>query len=542
MYAGSAEAIATPPSRDAFSIKELPTLDSSWHDRTRERLCFCSFWKRGFVVKKWPLVFIGFALVACSPDASIEESPDLAPTSDARVEAAPAIDEMARKNAMENGLTPSVVFEGDPTPTYTIAERMEKFPTPAISIAYAKDGKIVWADTYGDGLDTNTLFQAASMSKAVASVGIAAYAEANGISLDEDIDAMLPGVNLREISPEGAIISLRALLSHTAGATVGGFPGYAINEPVPSNLDVITGGEDVNTPAVVFNPNPDAEFRYSGGGYQVAQAAIEAHSGQAFETTMATYVLSPSNMTASTFVQKTPGANELGIAKAHDRTGRQIDGGWNVYPEHAAAGLWTTPSEYVSFVYALMNPQALGNGSPLSSTVAAEVLTPVSDGYGLGIGIEDVDGRTRWRHGGANRGYRSFFLAFPDTQEVFVMMTNSANGSTIGNEIIRSASAVYGWPGSEAKSVTRVELSEDTLAKFTGAYALPDSTEAYATLTVGDGVLVGAQTGGGEFTLVPLSESNFIDPDDGQEITFSEKNGVMLIDAGGTTLTRLTSE
>ena len=493
-------------------------------------------------MRKWPLALVGIALVACSPETTIEERPDDAPVSEVSTDAAVTSEHMARKNAVENGLTASVIFEGDPTPTYSIVDRMEKFPTPAISIAYAKDGEIVWADTYGDGIDTNTMFQAASMSKAVASAGIAAYAEANGISLDEDVDDLLPSVSLREISPEGAVISLRALLSHTAGATVGGFPGYAIGEPIPSNLSVITGGENANTPAVIFNPNPDAEFRYSGGGYQVAQAVIEAHSGEAFEKTMSDYVITPSGMKASTFVQKAPGTNEPGVAKAHDRTGSPIDGGWNVYPEHAAAGLWTTPSEYVNFVYALMNSQGSNDGPALPSTVIAEVLTPVSEGYGLGVGIEEVEGRTRWRHGGANRGYRCFFVAFPDTQEVFVMMTNSDNGSTVGNEIIRSASAVYGWPGNEAKTVTRADLDEGALAKFVGGYALPGSTQAYATLATGDGVLIGTQTGGGEFTLVPLSESRFIDPDDGQEITFSEEDGVMRINAGGTMLTRVASE
>ncbi|MEL6416261.1 MAG: serine hydrolase domain-containing protein [Pseudomonadota bacterium] len=493
-------------------------------------------------MKKWPSIAFGVALVACSPDTTVDESSAAGPVTETNSEPSNSSDELALKSAIENGLTPSVVFAGDPTPTYSIEQRMEKFPTPAISIAYAKGGEIVWADTYGDGVDTDTMFQAASMSKAVASVGIAAYAEANGISLDDDVDALLPEISLREISPDGAVISLRALLSHTAGATVGGFPGYAIGEPVPSNLEVVTGGENVNTPAVVFNPNPDAEFNYSGGGYQVAQAAIEAHSGQAFEITMANYVLTPSNMTASTFVQKTPGTNEPGVAKAHDRAGSEIEGGWNVYPEHAAAGLWTTPSEYVNFVYTLMNPEDTDEGVAISSAVAAEVLTPVSDGYGLGIGIEDIDGRTRWRHGGANRGYRSFFLAFPDTQEVFVMMTNSANGSTIGNEIIRSAGAIYGWPGNDAKTVTRADLTEEALAKFVGAYALPNSSQPYASLAVGDGVLVGTQTGGGEFTLVPLSESDFIDPDDGQEITFSEEDGEMLLNAGGTILTRVAAD
>lgn len=489
-------------------------------------------------MKKWPSILFGFALVACAGEASnpAAESHVDAPTTTLQES------EIALRAQMENGLTASVIFEGEPTPTYSIADRMDKHNTPAVSIAYAKDGKIVWAETYGEDVDSSTLFQAASMSKAVASVGIVAYALENGIDLDDDVDAILPGVDLGEISPENTSISLRALLSHTAGATVGGFPGYAIDETVPSNLDVILGGENANTDAVVFNANPYSAFSYSGGGFQVAQAVIEAHSGKPFETVMDEYVLAPAGMTSSTFAPKTPGSSSQGIAVAHNGDGSPVKGGWHVYPEQAAAGLWTTPSEYTNFVFALLQKGDGETESSLSETVSAEVLTPVSEAYGLGIGIEDVDGRIRYRHGGSNRGYRCFFLAFPDTGEVFVLMTNSANGSVLGGEIIRSAAQVYGWPDSAPKSVARVDLDNDQLDKFSGAYALPGSTDPYATIATSEQELTGALTSGGQFTLVPLSDTRFIDPDDGQEITFRDEGDQMLLVAGGTTLTRLPAE
>lgn len=493
-------------------------------------------------MKKWCSILFGFALVACAAEISnpTADSPDGA-NLDVAAEELHAAD-LALKTQIESGLTGSVIFDGEVTPEFSISERMEKHNVPAVSIAYSKGGKIVWADTYGENVDTETLFQAASMSKAVAAAGIATYAQANGISLDEDVDAILPGVNLREISPEGASISLRALLSHTAGATVGGFPGYAIDEAVPSNLDVILGGETTNTDAVVFNPNPDGGFSYSGGGFQVAQAVIEAHSGQPFETTMDDYVLTPVGMASSTFEPKTPGSSAQGIASAHNGDGSPVPGGWHVYPEQAAAGLWTTPSEYTDFVFALMHPSSDRADTGLSESVSTEVLTPVSAAYGLGVGVEDVDGRRRYRHGGSNRGYRCFFMAFPDTGEVFVLMTNGANGSTLGNEVIRSAAQAYGWPDNAAKTVTRVVLEEDQLAKFAGAYALPGSTDPYATIVIGDQELTGTLQAGGQFSLVPLSADGFIDPDDGQEITFREEDGQMLLSAGQTTLTRLPSE
>ena len=492
-------------------------------------------------MKKWGSILLGFALVACAGETN---NPSASASEEAGIETSPAdlqATDSTLKTQVENGLTPPVIFDGEPTPTFSISERMNKHNTPAISIAYAKGGEIVWADTYGENVGINTLFQAASMSKAVAAVGITAYAQAHGIDLDEDVDAIFPGVNLREISPEGSSISLRALLSHTAGATIGGFPGYAIGDTVPSNLDVILGGEGTNTDAVIFKPNPDGEFSYSGGGFQVAQAVIEAHSGQPFEAIMDEYVLTPAGLSLSTFAPKAPGSSSQGIATAHNGDGSPVEGGWHVYPEQAAAGLWTTPSEYSDFVFALMNPSTDESITALTESMSKEVLTPVSEAYGLGIGINDVDGRTRYRHGGSNRGYRCVFMAFPDTDEVFVLMTNGANGSALGSEIIRSAAQAYGWPDSAPKSVTRVAMNEGQLANFAGAYALPGSTDPYATLTVGDQELAGTLETGGEFALVPLSETDFIDPDDGQEISFREEDGQMLLSAGQTVLTRLPS-
>lgn len=480
-------------------------------------------------------------LAACSESAS---APDAAPTE------APIIhesqtpvdtDAQALKTEMENGLTASVVFEDENVSTYSISERMAKFQTPAVSIAYAKDGQLVWADAYGEGVDENTQFQAASLSKAVAAAGIVAYALESGISLDEDVDALLPGVDLRSISPDDSLISLRGLLSHTAGATVGGFPGYAVGDTVPSNLGVILGGENTNTDAVIFNPNPDGEFRYSGGGFQIAQAVIEAQSGEPFEATVAERILTPVGMQLSSFAPRTPGGSTDGIATATNGDGSTVDGGWHIYPEQAAAGLWTTPSDYAAFISALMDSNQ-ATQPPISNAVASEVLAPVSSAYGLGIGVEDVDGRVRIRHGGSNRGYRCFFVAFPDTREVFVLMTNSANGSTLGAEIIRAASKAYGWPNSDPKVIKRIELSENQMGEYAGAYALPGSTQPYATLTVGDRSLAGELAAGGLFSLVPMSETEFIDPDDGQEITFQADGDQMSLVAGGTTLTRLDSQ
>ncbi len=433
--------------------------------------------------------------------------------------------------------------KGETPQTFTIEQRMGQRLVPAVSVAVAREGKFAWAATYGKGVTTDSLFQAASLSKAVAAAGLVRFAEEKGIDLDADVTPLITSFDLKTANPKGLPVTLRKLLSHTAGATVGGFPGYAAGVPIPSNVDVVLGRNGANTDAVRIAPDPERAFRYAGGGYQIAQVVAEDQSGQSFADLMAEQILKPLDMTSSTFVILDSMEEGLGtrIAPAHDGAGKPIAGGWHRYPEGAAAGLWTTPTDYLKFVLALI-PETSGV-SHLSAETIAAIRTAPSDGYGLGIGIRNAEGDLQLRHGGANRGYRCFFVAFANRGDAAVVMTNASGGSGLGTDILRSMAMAYGWPIEPVKEVEEVVLDASVLASFVGDYALRGATDIAFTVKVAGRRLTGEASDGVPFTLVHIGDNSFIDLDDAQMVSFvTQEDGTMVAKLGRTAFVRITPE
>ncbi|MEM9838417.1 MAG: serine hydrolase domain-containing protein [Pseudomonadota bacterium] len=440
--------------------------------------------------------------------------------------------------AVENALLPAVVFTGEEITLTSLRERMEQLGIPAVSIAVMQDGNLLWAEAYGDGMDPGTRFQAASMSKVVASVGIATIAAEVGTSLDEDISSVLEGLDMAQVNPEGVPITLRALLSHTNGATVGGFPGYKVGTDIPSTVEVIMGIGPTNTDPVVINPNPEGNFRYSGGGFTIAQLWAEIVTGEPFDVLMDRYVLRPIGMEASTFAMRTP--DELdNAAKAHVVTGEPIEGGWHLYPEMAAASLWTTPTDYLKFVRAL-DIALEGGDRGINPAVASEVATPVSDGYGLGLGVDRSEGELIVGHSGGNEGFRCRMGGFIDRGDAIVVMTNASPGSALVADVLRTSHSVYGWPGREPREVTRVATSEEELQALTGSFAFEGETDPLFVITVDDQDLKIEVNDGGIFRLVKIGENVFVDPEDAEDATFAAaEDGTLTVSTGGNTFVRL---
>lgn len=436
--------------------------------------------------------------------------------------------EPQEKLALEARVYPPVIFEGDPAGAMTLAARQEHLGVPAISLAVYRGGELAWAETYGENVDENTLFQAASLSKMVAAAGIIALAQSRGVSLDVDISGDLKGLDPAVFNPGGVPMTLRGLLSHTNGANVHGFPGYAAGEVVPTTLEVLTAPEKANTDRVVITPNPDATFDYSGGGYTVAQLWAEQVSGEDFSTLMDRLVLDPIGMTLSTFERIEPGTEDSkpSIAEGYDFGAVPIEGGWHVYPELAAAGLWTTATEFGRFLAALDKGLKGEAGGGIDLAVAREMTTPVSIDYGLGIGIQMEQGEAVLRHSGSNAGYRSEAMLFPVRGDVFIAMTNSESGYLLSAEARRAAAKLYGWPVDPSLVRTRLALTGEQLAAYAGSY-VPEGEGAPLVLEVSGQGLTGRINGQYRYGLVPVGDGAFIDPDDGQEARFAEKDGVL---------------
>jgi CubicO group peptidase (beta-lactamase class C family) len=365
--------------------------------------------------------------------------------------AAPAARDNAAIAAVETHLL--TVTPGAPR-TVILAARMAELKVPGVSIAVFENGRLIWARAYGkadasDGRPAtpDTLFQAASMSKAVAAAGALRLVEQGRLDLDQDVNARLKAWQVPP-SPftTSEKVTLRRLLSHTAGLTVSGFPGYQAGKPVPTTLQILDGQSPANTPAVRSFEAPGQGFAYSGGGYTVAQLLMMEAGGRAYPNLLDNLVLRPAGMRRSTFAQPLPGRRARNAASGHGTRGDVIPGARNIYPEYAAASLWTTPSDYGRFMIALQNAHAGRKPTFLRQSSAKAMMTPILGNYGLGEVLGRRGGRPTFEHGGGNRGFQCNSFAFLDgSRQGAVIMTNSDTGGVLAAEILRTLGEAYGW-------------------------------------------------------------------------------------------------
>ena len=139
-------------------------------------------------------------------------------------------------------------------------------------------------------------------------------------------------------------------MSHTSGADDGfGFPGYDPAEPRPTSVQIIKGEKPSNVGPVLFARVPYAGHKYSGGGITIMQLALTDLVGKPFADLMSERVLGPLGMANSSYQQPPLEPLASRTTRAHNGQGKGMGAKWHVYPEQAAAGLWTTPSDLARF-------------------------------------------------------------------------------------------------------------------------------------------------------------------------------------------------
>jgi CubicO group peptidase (beta-lactamase class C family) len=389
---------------------------------------------------------------------------------------------------------------------------------PGVSVAVVRAGKIVWAKGYGDAT-VDTLFQAASISKPVTALAALSMVHNGQLSLDEDVNIKLKSWKVpdNEFTSKEKV-TVRRLLSHSAGMTVHGFPGYAAGAPVPTLVQILDGQTPANTPAIRVDVVPGSIWRYSGGGFTVLQQLMIDVAGKPFPEILHDAVLGPLGMTHSTYQQPLPESLRAQAAQAYQANGKPIEGGWHTYPEMAAAGLWTTPSDLARFAIEVRK-EATG--------ATKEMLTRQKDDWGLGLGLSGEGKSFHFGHGGANEGYRCEFEMYLDSGDGAAIMTDSDDGSSLTAEIMRSISAAYGWPDYKPRPVKVAKLDPAVLRQYAGQYLLGDLK---LIVVLEDGKLWVTPPAGSRSELLPQSETKFLLCEMNlPEVTF-EKN-----DKGGVT-------
>lgn len=416
------------------------------------------------------------AILIFSPYAIAQSHADRVPGQDA------TLDVQARIARVEQGLSTPVVVKGASNRRMRLMDRMAFHKIPAVSIAVINNGQVEWTRAYGvletDGrrpVTPDTLFQAGSVSKTLTAMAALRLVEDGKLSLDADANTQLsswqiPANRFTEQSP----VTLRRLLNHSAGMNVHGFLGYAQGMAVPSLLQVLDGIPPANSEAVRVESTPGSQWSYSGGGYSVVQLMMTDASQQPFPELMQALVLAPLQMHDSSFALELPATWQARTATAHHSDGNPVVGRWHVYPESAAAALWTTPGDLAKVVVDIQQAQGSVPGKVLSPAMTETMLRRDLGDYGLGLFVEKVGDGTSFGHSGGTDGFRTQLYGYTHTGQGAVVMTNSDNGAALIDELLVSIAAEYGWPEFEVVEKAAIAPNSGFNAAVAGDYQLYD--------------------------------------------------------------------
>jgi Beta-lactamase class C and other penicillin binding proteins len=381
---------------------------------------------------------------------------------------------------VEAGLGGWVKIE-DSLSTRTLKQQMALYKVHGVSIAVIRDFKLEWARGYGyaDTSDkrpvtTATLFQAASISKSLNAMGVLKLVDQKKIDLQQNINTWLKSWKFPEDSfTRTQKINVAHLLSHTAGLSVHGFPGYHWKDSLPGDNEILDGQRPANTKAVRSLFEPGKKFQYSGGGTTITKKIIADVTNDAYDNYMHRQVLEPMGMVGSFFSQPPPPGAFPYLATAYYADGKPVSGKFHIYPEQAADGLWTHPSDLAKFIIELQLSLQGKSNKVLSKEMAVAMVTPYIDqSAALGVFISEKGKKKYFQHGGANEGFRCQYFGSLENGDGVVVMVNSDNGAII-QEIINSVATVYGWKDFYTPTIKKtVRVPADTLKAYVGDYQL----------------------------------------------------------------------
>ncbi len=404
-----------------------------------------------------------------------------------------------------------------------LAERMRELKVPGVNIAVVDGGRVDWAAGFGErelgtGLPvtTETLFQAASISKPVFALAVMKLVSRGVLDLDADANAYLRSWQLPPAGGWQPRVTLRQLLSHSAGLTVHGFPGYRRDAELPALPHILDGAEPANTRPVRADTLPGLHVRYSGGGITVAQLLVEDVTGKPLPETMRELVLDPLGLEYSTYEQPLPARLHDQSAAGHE-DGAAVPGKWHVYPEQAAAGLWTTPIELAAIALAVRRAWRGEEASLIPQQAVREMLRPQAPDQSAARGAVGIwyflmgaaGPYPYYHHTGGNAGFvcnHKFSLA---SGQGYVMMTNASGAIGLCKEVELAVAREYGWPGYFPET-----------AALAGAYEWDG--QGVISVSADGGRLIMDIPGQGQLMLVHTGHGVFMVPETGIMATFDQ--------------------
>jgi CubicO group peptidase (beta-lactamase class C family) len=336
-----------------------------------------------------------------------------------------------------------------------IRDQMKKRGIAGLSLAVIDGGAVIREQGYGftdksgkAAVTAATLFQAGSVSKPVAALGALRLVDRGLLSLDEDVNTKLRTWTLPQNKfTDAHKVTLRLILSHSAGITVHGFPGYSVGKTIPTLTQILNGEKPANTSAIRVDRIPGSEWKYSGGGYLVVQQMMIDVTGKPFPQYMEETVLKPLGMVSSTYSQPLPEQMAARAAKGYGGIFNQpINGTWHIYPEMAAAGLWTTAGDLARFAIGIQKSVSGESNPVISQPLTREMLTNQKNNVGLGLFLKSSGKTLRFGHDGVDAGFDASMSAYAYQGKGAVVMINKNDNGDAMKQIFGVIGEQYRWP------------------------------------------------------------------------------------------------
>ena len=314
-------------------------------------------------------------------------------------------------------------------------------------------------------------------------------------------------------------VTLRGLLSHTAGLTVHGFPGYDVDSTVPTLVQVLDGTAPANTQPIRSNAVPGERWTYSGGGYTIMQQMLIDATGERFPELMRKTVLAPLGMERSSYGQPLRGAMAGETAAGHYPWGEGVRGRSHLYPEMAAAGLWTTPSDLVMFATEIQRAYTGQSSKVINQATARRMLADEKDGHGLGVFLWGSGPSFWFAHNGRDEGFDASLAAAGETGQAVAIMINANDDSRMMDRIRGFIARKYRWPNASAYvAPAAVSVSASELSAVTGRYEMANNQ--METFVAQNGRLFTSYGGGVDEEYIPLGNDRFASTDRDERLTF----------------------
>ena len=436
---------------------------------------------------------------------------------------------------VENNLSGPIQIQ-DSINTWNIEQRMKAKGINGVSIAVIRNYKIQWAKGYGMAdketdkpVTAQTLFQAASISKSLNGVGILKLVQDKKLDLYTDINTYLKSWQFPyDTVSHGKKITVANLLSHTAGLTVHGFGGYEPGDSIPTLQQILDGKHPANSEAVRSMFEPGLRSEYSGGGITISQLILTDITGEPYANYMQRNVLDPMGMTMSSYLQPAAKDKEKFLATGYREDGSEVKGKYHIYPEQAAAGLWTNPIDLSKYIIETQLSLQGKSNKVLNTEMTKLRLTPYIDSSAaLGVFVMEKGGMKYFSHGGANEGFRSQYYGSFDGGNGMVVMVNSDDGSIL-NEIINSVATVYKWKDFYTPIIKKaIPVTANMMNAYTGKYVLDKDT---VTISSNDGKAMLNVSNGEVYRIYFSTEQDFFSPGLPFELKFEKDSSGKVTD------------